>query len=83
MNQAQIEQQRRQEEAINNRHKQTPQQIAERRKRQAFFHRQLNARDNMEDRGAVMVPAAEDISLGLLGRIEKDMLDKAKKDKGK
>ena len=83
MNQKQLELQRQQDEAINSRHKQTPQQIAQRRKRQSFFHRQLNAYDNLEDRGAIMTPSVENISLGLLGRIEKDMLDKAKRNKEK
>ena len=83
MNQKQIELQKQQDEAMNNRHKQTPQQIAERSKRQAFFHRQLNAVEALEDRGAIMVPAVADVSLGLLARVEKDMLDKATKNKGK
>lgn len=83
MNQKQLELQRQQDKAINNRHKQTPQQIVERRKRQGFFLRQLNAAEALEDRGQIMIPKVEDISLGLLAKVEKDLRDKAKRIKDK
>lgn len=81
MNQKQIELQKKQNEAMNNRHSETPRMAAERRKRQAFFLRQLNAVEALEDRGQIMIPKIEDVSIGLLGRVEKDLVDKAKQDK--